>query len=119
MQFIALGRASWWFLRVARLALSTRGERKFAGTNWCEVSLHCQLRITATITRGIRAVLSVERQYTAWNGVIPGPIYHGTPSLTVVYHGKPLSFSTRDTIDGSNEEQCSTCYKASTCTYRL
>ena len=32
-----------------------------------------QLRITATITCGIQVVLSVERQYTAWDGVIPGP----------------------------------------------
>ena len=80
---------------MAQLALSTHGERKFAGANWCQVSLHCQLRITATITRGIQAVLSVERQYTAWNGVIPGPFYRSIPSLTVVYRGKPLSFSTR------------------------
>ena len=60
------------------------------------VSLHCQLRITATITRGIQAVLSVEWQFTVWNGVIPGPFYHGILSLTVVYCGKPLSFSTRE-----------------------
>ena len=25
-----------------------------------------------------------------------GPFYHGIPSLTIVYRGKPLSFSTRD-----------------------
>ena len=48
-----------------------------------------------TITRGIQVVLGVERQYTAWNGVIPGPFYCGIPSLTIVYHGKLLSFSTR------------------------
>ena len=46
--------------------------------------------------RGTQVVLSVEGQYTAWNGVILGPFYHGIPSLTVVYHGKPLSFSTGD-----------------------
>ena len=67
---------------MARLALFTCGERKFAGAKWCQVSLHCQLRITATITCGIQAVLSVERQYTAWNGVIPGTFY------TVAYHCK-------------------------------
>ena len=80
---------------MARLALFTCGDRKFAGANWCQVSLHCQLRITATITRGIQAVLSIKRQYTAWNGVILGPFYRSTQSLTVVYRGKPLSFSTR------------------------
>ena len=37
----------------------------------------------------------MERRYTAWNGVIPGPFYRGIPSLTVVYRGKPLCFSTR------------------------
>ena len=94
MQLIVLARASWRYLRAARLALSTR---EFAGANWCQVSLHCQLRITATITRGIQAVLSVEGQYTAWNGVIPGPFYRSIPPLTVVYHGKPFSFSTRVT----------------------
>ena len=50
---------------MARLALSTRGKRKFACANWCQDSLHCQLRITATITRGIQAVLCGEWQYTA------------------------------------------------------
>ena len=70
---------------MARLALSTRGERKFAGASWCQVSLHCQLRITATITRDIQAVLCGERQYAVWNGVISGPFYRGIPSLTVVY----------------------------------
>ena len=53
LQLIALARASW---RVARLALSTRGERKFAGANWCQVSLHCQLRIT---THGIQHGMAV------------------------------------------------------------
>ena len=96
MQLIALARDSLWFPRVARLALFTRGKRKFAGANWCQVSLHCQLRITATITRGIQAVLSMERQYITWNGVIPGPFYRGIPSLTFEYSGKLLSFSTWD-----------------------
>ena len=98
MQLIVLARASWRFRRMAWLALYTRGERKFAGTNWCQVSLHCQLRITTTITRGIQAVLSVERQYTAWNGVILGPFYRSILSLIVVYRGKLLSFSTRACI---------------------
>ena len=106
VQLIALARASWRFPRVAWLALFTLGERKFAGANWCQISLHCQFRITATITRGIQAVLSVERQYTAWNGVIPGPFYRGIPSLTIVYHGKPLSFSTRGSITFSWYSTC-------------
>ena len=83
---------------MALLAFFMRGEHKFAGTNWCQVSLHCQLRIATTITRGIQAVVSVERQYTVWYGVIPGPFYHSIPSLTVVYRGKPLSFSIWETL---------------------
>ena len=47
------------------------------------------------LMHGIQEVLSVERQYTAWNGMILGLIYRGIPSLTVVYRGKPLSFSTQ------------------------
>ena len=75
----------------------TCGERKFPCANWCQVSLHCQLRITATIVHGIQGVLSVEQQYTVWNGVIPGPFYRGIPSHTIVYHGKLLNFFTRVT----------------------
>ena len=37
----------------------------------------------------------MERQYTAWNGVIPGPFYRGILSLIVVYCGISLSFSTQ------------------------
>ena len=84
---------------MARLALFMCCERKFPGANWCQVSLYWTLRTTATITRGIQAVLGVERQYTTWNGVILGPFYRGIPSLTVVCRGKPLSFSTRDTVE--------------------
>ena len=72
---------------MACLALFTCGERRFAGANWCQVSLHCQHRITATITRGIQAVLSVECQYTAWNGVILfTAAYRRLPLHTVVNH---------------------------------
>ena len=70
---------------MARLALFTRGDLTFTGAKWYQVSLHCQLRITA---RGIQAVLSVERQYTMWNGVISSPFYRGILSLTIVYRGK-------------------------------
>ena len=79
---------------MALLTLFRCSDRKIAGANRCQVSLHCQLRIAATITRSIQTVLSVERQYTAWNGVILGPFYHCIPSLTIVYRSKLLSFST-------------------------
>ena len=101
MQLVALARASWRFPRVAWLALSTRGERKFAGANWCQVTLHCQLRITETITHGIQAVLSEEWQYiyrVEWSDT--GPFYHGILSLTIIYRGKLLSFSTQ--VHGTN-----------------
>ena len=57
VQLIVLARASWRFPHMAQL---THGDRKFAGTNRCQVSLHCQVKITATIARGIQVVLSVE-----------------------------------------------------------
>ena len=59
VQLIALAKASCRFPHVAWLALYKRGERKFTGVNWCQ-SLHCQLRITATITHGFQVVLSVD-----------------------------------------------------------
>ena len=61
------------------------------------VQIDARSHFTASLEllRQSHAVLSVERQYTAWSGVIPAPFYHGIPSLTVVYRGKLLSFSTR------------------------
>ena len=77
----------WHFSRMVNVS---------AGENWCQVSLHCQVRITATITRGIQAVLSVTGTavyHVEWSDT--GPFYLGIPSLTVVCCGKLLSFSTR------------------------
>ena len=66
----AVDQASWRFPHVVQLAFSTRVERKFTSANWCQVSLHCQLRITTTITCGIQVVLSVER-HMEWSDTGP------------------------------------------------
>ena len=76
----------WRLSRVALLALFTRGDRKIAGAKWCLVSLHCQLRNTATIRHGIqtgiecdfRNVFSVYYVYTFVHS-------HPTSSILIRY----------------------------------
>ena len=79
VQLIALAGASWRFPSVVRLALFSCGEPKCAGANWCQVSLHCQLRITATITPdGIQCRMPVYRM--EWSDTVPF-----LPRYTVAY----------------------------------
>ena len=63
---------------------------------WSSLKLHDVIK--AGITRhGIHNVSTSWSLSSVcqWNGVIPGPFYSGIPLLTIVYRGKPLSFSTR------------------------
>ena len=61
MQLIALARTSWRFPRVARLALSTFGEHKFAGA----IGARSLFSTSLELLRQSRAVF---RRYFVWNG---------------------------------------------------